>query len=235
MTPIKKSVACLSLCIGLVVTQPAAAQGVFDMGALTNTISTTANTQAEQKRAGQAIAPPSAAALAALDYSPSMDIRRQNIAKFVTGMKAVNPDMGAQMEQLFAQVNVIDEMGKSIAPYGLKTSNIADAYTVYFMTAWMSANGRTDDNSNEQVAGTRQMAVNALTALPDIGKMTDADKQSFAEGLLIQAMLFDAMTDAVAADPAGLAKVKGDVKAGAKEMGIDVDAFKLTATGLARQ
>jgi hypothetical protein len=235
MHPIKKSFICLSLCLGVSVAPPAAAQGVFDMGTLTNTISTTANTQAEQKRAGQAIATPSAAAISALNYSPSLDIRRQNIAKFVAGLKAMNPDAVAQMEQLFAQVNVIDEMGKAIAPYGLKTSNIADAYTVYFMTAWMSANGRTDDNTNEQVAGTRQMAVNALTASPEIGKLSDADKQSFAEALLIQAMMFDAMTEAVAADPAGLAKVKGDVKAGAKEMGIDVDAFKLTPTGLVRK
>ncbi len=235
MHPIKQSLACLALCLGFALAPPAAAQGVFDMGALTNTISATANSQAEQKRAGQAIAAPNAAAIAALNYRPSLDVRRENIAKFVAGLKAMNPDAGAQMEQVFAQVNVIEEMGKSIAPYGLKTSNIADAYTVYFMTAWMSANGRTDDNTNEQVAGTRQMAVNALAASPDIGKLSDADKQAFAEGLLIQAMMFDAMTDAVAADPAGLAKVKGDVKAGAKEMGIDVDAFKLTPTGLARK
>jgi hypothetical protein len=130
-------------------------------------------------------------------------------------MKGMNPEAGAQMEQAFAQVDIIDEVGKGIAKYGLKTSNIADAYTVYLMTAWMTANGRMDDNSNEQVAGTKQMA--------------------FAESLLIQAMLFEATLGSVAADPAQMAKVQGDIRTGAKAMGIDVDLFKLTPTGLIRK
>jgi hypothetical protein len=233
--PIKLIIACLTFNFAMSLATPAAAQGVFDMGALTNTISTSANTQAEQKRAGQAVAVPSQSSIAALNYKLSLDLRRQNIAKFVEGMKGMNPEAGAQMEQAFAQVDIIDEVGKGIAKYGLKTSNIADAYTVYLMTAWMTANGRMDDNSNEQVAGTKQMAVNALTASPDVGKLSDADKQAFAESLLIQAMLFEATLGSVAADPAQMAKVQGDIRTGAKAMGIDVDLFKLTPTGLIRK
>jgi hypothetical protein len=46
---IKQLLISVAIAFGLCV--PAAAQGVFDMGALTNSISTSANTQAEQKRA----------------------------------------------------------------------------------------------------------------------------------------------------------------------------------------
>jgi hypothetical protein len=57
--PIKLIIACLTFNFAMSLATPAAAQGVFDMGALTNTISTSANTQAEQKRAGQAVYPAS--------------------------------------------------------------------------------------------------------------------------------------------------------------------------------
>lgn len=214
---------------------PASAQGVFDMGALTNTISSSANTQAEAERAGRAVAPPSAASLAALNYQPSLPARKQNIAKFIENLRGVNPDVAGQLEQAFAQVDVIDEIGKAVAPFGLKTSNMADAYTVYMLNAWMAAHGRTDQNTPDQVAGVQKMAASAIGASPEMLKLADAKKQLLAESLMIQGFLFDAMLQATASDPVALAKVKTDVRAGAKEMGIDVDQFDLTPTGLVRK
>jgi hypothetical protein len=223
-----------ALC-GLQIASPVMAQGVFDMGALTNSISTSANTQAEAARAGQVVTGPSAASLAKLNYRASLDGRKQNIKVFLDGLRGLNPDVAGEFEKVFAQVDIIDEIGKAIAPYGMKTDNMADAYTVYFLNAWMAANGRTDQNTPEQIAGVQKMAANALGSTPDMLKLDDAKKQQFSEGLMIQGFLFDAMLQATASDPVALAKVKADTKAGAKEMGIDVDLFELTPAGLVRK
>jgi hypothetical protein len=225
---------CLAF-FGLLIAPPVMAQGVFDMGALTNTISISATTQAEAERAGNAVAAPSAAALNALKYEPSLPTRQDNIAKFITGLKELNPGVAGEFESVFAQVDIIEEIGKAVAPFGLKTDNMADAYTIYFMSAWMAANGRTDVNTPEQVAGVQQMAESALSSSPELLKLEDAKKQQFSEALLIQGFLFDAMLQATASDPVALAKVKADTRAGAKEMGIDVDLFELTPTGLVRK
>lgn len=231
----KISLSSLIALIGLLVAPPVMAQGVFDMGVLTNTISSSANTQAEAARAGKAIAAPSAASLAALNYKASLDVRKQNIAVFIDGLRGMNPEVAGQFEQAFAQVDIIDEIGKAVAQYGLKTDNMADAYAMYLLNAWMAANGRTDQNTPEQIAGVQKMATNALGATPGMLKLEDAKKQQFSEGLMIQAFLFDAMLQATASDPAALAKVKADTRAGAKEMGIDVDLFELTPSGLVRK
>lgn len=221
--------------LALQIASPVMAQGVFDMGALTNSISTSANTQAEAARAGQVVTGPSAASLAKLNYRASLDVRKQNIKVFLDGLRGLNPDVAGEFEKVFAQVDVIDEIGKAIAPYGMKTDNMADAYTVYFLNAWMVANGRTDQNTPEQIASVQKMAANALGSTPDMLKLDDAKKQQFSEGLMIQGFLFDAMLQATASDPVALAKVKADTKAGAKEMGIDVDLFELTSAGLVRK
>ena len=214
---------------------PASAQGVFDMGALTNTISISANSQAEAERAGKQVTAPSAKSLAALDYQPSLTVRKKNLATFINDLRGVNPAVAGEFEALFEQVDIIDEVGKAVAPFGLKTSNMADAYTIYFLNAWMVANGRSDQNTPEQITGVQKMAANALGSTPDLLKLDDARKQQFSEALIIQGALFDAMLQATISDPAALAKVKADTKAGAKEMGIDVDAFELTPAGLVRK
>ena len=232
---LKSSLFAFAALLASQIASPVMAQGVFDMGALTNSISTSANTQAEAARAGQVVTGPSTASLAKLNYRASLDVRKQNIKVFLDGLRGLNPDVAGEFEKVFAQVDVIDEIGKAIAPYGMKTDNMADAYTVYFLNAWMAANGRTDQNTPEQIAGVQKMAANALGSTPDMLKLDDAKKQQFSEGLMIQGFLFDAMLQATASDPVALAKVKADTKAGAKEMGIDVDLFELTPAGLVRK
>jgi hypothetical protein len=203
------------------------AQGVFDLGALTNTL--TVGTSDKTTTAAPIVP------AATFTFQPSPEVRRQNVANFVKAMREVNADAAGQMEQAFATMDVIDEIGKGVAPFGLRNDNIVDAYTVYLINAWMASNGRTDVNTKEQADGTRNMVLATFSAAPDLQKLTQIDKQKFAEALLLQAFLYDAMLQATASDPAALARVKNETKAGAKAMGIDVDQFDLTANGLIRK
>ncbi len=215
---------------------PAAAQGVFDLGALAKTVAAGPSTGGGQGgQGGQVAPPPSTATLAKLSFAPSPVVRKQVIADFVKNMKAVNPEAGAQMEVGFAQTDIIGEISKALTPYGMKTDNMADAYAFYLITAWMGANGRTDDMTNAQITGVQKMAQAALGGSKELMALDDGKKQLFAESLLLQGMMNDAMTEAVATDPAMKFKVMGDLKAAAKELGIDTDAFILTPAGLVRK
>jgi hypothetical protein len=214
---------------------PAAAQGVFDMGDLNAAIANTV--QSGPSASQQAPAPPpSPAALAAMQYTPSLDLRKANIAKLITALKQTNAEAGTVFEQVLTQNDVIPMIGQEIAKYNLKIDNIADAYTLYFLGSWMTVNGRSEDPTAGQVTGTRDMVVKTLAGVPDLGKMSDADKQSFAEGMLLQFFMNEAMSQAVASDPAATKKVRGDLKTAFKEtLKIDLDLFNLTANGLVRQ
>jgi hypothetical protein len=216
----------ISLTLFAIGTTPASAQGVFDLGALTNTLS-----QGTQPSA----APPTQAQRAKLNYTPSPAVRAANIAKFVAGMKQLNAEAGAQMEQGFAQADVFEQMAQGLQPFGLRIDNIADAYTVYFMNGWMAANGRMDQNTKEQAMGTKATVERVFAASPDIGKLSDEDKQSMAESLLLQAFLYDAMLQGTASDPQALKKVQADVRAALKQSAIDVDLFELKTNGLLRK
>ena len=112
---------------------------------------------------------------------------------------------------------------------------MADAYAMYLIAAWMGANGRTEDMTQAQISGVQTMTRTTMGNVKEILVMKDSDKQRFAEGLMIGAIMNGAMTEAVANDPALKAKTMADIKAGAKEMGIDTDAFILTPAGLMRK
>jgi hypothetical protein len=226
----KKWIALTAFCLAPIT--GAQAQGVFDLGALTNSIPINAT---KPVAAGAAAAPVSASALASMRYVPSMTVRKATYAEMVKNMRAANVDVGNQMEAVFAQTDVIGLIDDAMGKFGMSANNIADAYALYFLSAWMGANGRTDENTPEQLKGTQKMAQDALSQVPDMLKLADDKKQTFSESLLIQSLLNDEMIKAVASDPAGLSKVKNDIKMAAKEMGIDVDGFNMTANGLVRK
>lgn len=224
---LKSLITCFAV-IAVASAYPAHAQGVFDLGALTSTI--TANTaQQGAKPAGPA---PS---VAAMTFKPAMDIRKQNVTAFVDVMKKVNADGGAQLEQAISQIDIIDEIGKGIAPYGLRTDSIVDAYAMYMINAWMAANGRTDDNTKEQADGTKNMVMATFSATPDLAKLSEEDKQKFAEGMILNAFLYSGMLEATKTNPEALVNVKKEVRDAAKLLSIDLDLFEMTANGLVRK
>jgi hypothetical protein len=153
----------------------------------------------------------------------------------VKGLKALKPEVGAEMEASFKKTDVIAEITKGLAGYGLKADNMADAYAFYLMTAWMGAQGRTDDFTLAQVSGVQNMVRTTIASNKEILALEDSKKQFFAESLLLQGLINDEMAKAVANDPALKAKVIGDIKTAAKELNINLDAYSLTPTGLVRK
>ncbi len=223
-----KSLTACATAIAIASATPVHAQGVFDLGALTSSITT--NTA---QQAGKSAGP--VASVAAMTFKPSMDVRKQNVTAFIDVMKKVNAEAGAQIEQAISQIDLIDEIGKGIAPYGLRTDSIVDGYTLYMINAWMAANGRTDDNTKEQAEGTKNMVMATFSASPELAKLSDEDKQKFAEGMILNAFLYSGMLESAKANPQAMVTVKKEVKDAAKLLSIDLDLFEMTANGLVRK
>lgn len=215
-----------ALFLAATVSGHAGAQGVFDMGNLSATLAIPATPGSPAPAPAPAAVPESA-----LGFKPSPEVRKRNYAQFVDKLRASSPQGADEMQKLFAQKDVIAEFGTALTPYGLRTDNIADAYTVYWLNAWMASRGRSDPNTPEQAQGVRRQAANAMRANPQVAKLTDAQKQEMAEALLIQAMMLDAAMTQAKTQPDQMPQIQAGARAGAKAMSLDLDQMELTATG----
>lgn len=166
-----------------------------------------------------------------LAFKPLLAQRKKNLANFVAKSRAQSPEGGDQLEAMFASTDIIAELGKALVPYGLRTDNMADAYTVYWISAWLAANGRIEDNSRAQVQAIKRQAASALLAVPAISKASSAEKQEFAEAMLVQAAMIDSSMQQAKGNPTQLTAIAKAVRQGAKASGLDLDAMELTEDG----
>lgn len=232
----------------LAISQPAAAQ-VFDMGSLTATLSVDHVTQSERQRArsgrssmapvGQRLSlrPLSSADIAkvngtasSLRYSPSLQRRQANYRQFVERSRRADPS-GVAGLQATLRTDPIRQMDASLGKFGLRTSNVADAYAVYLVEAWEAAHGASGEPSRAQAQAVRAQAADAILRRPEFAGASDAEKQEFAEALLIQAYLIGSAKYQARSNPAQLRAIANAVRQGARATGIDLDSMTLTDSG----
>lgn len=166
-----------------------------------------------------------------LNFAPSATRRRQNLAGFVSKVRQKDPQEAAQLQQLFASTDIVDQIDGLIAPLGLSTDNVADAYALWWVSAWNGARGLETNPSRAQLQAVRQQAETALVSTPQLAGANDAQKQEMAESLLLQAVLIDQAVTAAQGDAAMLRRIGAAVKQGAAAAKVDLDAMVLTPAG----
>jgi hypothetical protein len=169
-----------------------------------------------------------------LTYPPSASRTRQNLQNFVSKTRATDPAGAAQMAQLFANGDIIDQMDGVMQGKGLTVSNTADAYAVWWVSAWQAANGDTRDIGGATYQAVSAQAARGFAATAQFASATDAQKQEMAEAMLVQAVMIDQFKDTYANDPASKQKLADAVRQGAKKSGLDLDAMTLTEDGFVK-
>jgi hypothetical protein len=164
-------------------------------------------------------------------YQVSTARRKANLARFVQKTRPVDPQGAAAMEQLFATKDIIAEMGILLQPFGLRVDDVADAYTIWWMDAWDAAHGVQGAPDRAKMRAVRAQAAQAIAATPEMARADDAAKQEYAEALLVQAALIEAMVEQYGKDPAMAQRIAASVRQGARGAGLDLDAMTLTADG----
>jgi hypothetical protein len=183
-------------------------------------------------RANQAPEPMPGTKPVSLSFRYSAARRQENVRSFVQKTRGFDAEGAAKMAQLFASTDVIGQIAAGISPYGLRTDNVADAYTVYWINAWEAARGIAGGaESRSRAQAVKAQVASALLTTQEMANATDAQKQEFAEALLVQAAMINAQMDVAAGDPAQLKAVGRAVRQGAKAMGLDLDTMTLTENG----
>ena len=178
--------------------------------------------------AGPQKAPPPASFNSGYTYSRQRT--QQNLKRFIerTPVEAGRADLE---RMLAAQPNLFDDLRAAISPYGLDTHDVADAYTLWWVNVWLVANKRDEDPAPGTVAMVRQQARNAFAATPGFAKTSDAERQEYAEALLLQATMLSSAFEQFKSDPKLLDQLANAARQGAKSSGMDLSKMTLTNNG----
>lgn len=166
-------------------------------------------------------------------FRPSMAVRKRNFAQFVAKTRAVNPQGADQLQKQLGSQDVMGALGRGLAPLGLKTNDVADAMTLYVITAWNGTRGRSEDPTRVRCLAVRRQMAAAIANTPQFATATDAQKQEYSEAMLIHAMLLDATVADAKSKPQEMDKLKAAIAQGAKvTLGLDLRRLQLTDAGL---
>jgi len=168
---------------------------------------------------------------AALRFAPSRARREVNFASFLAQSKSRDPAGARSLEEIFSGGDVIERILPVLAAYGLRVDNVADAYTTWWINAWLVSHRRSDTPDKAVFAAVRAQAAAALSSTPELTSANDAAKQKFAEALLVQSVLLDAAMEQSKGDPARLGPLADAAAQGGRGMGLDLTSMDLTPTG----
>ncbi len=184
-------------------------------------------------QSGSASSPKRARAPASVDltYTPSLTRRRENYAQFVAKTRKADPAGADQLAAMLNQTDVIAAMGPPLTKFGLRTDNVADAYSIYWMNAWQAAHGDTTQYGRETISAVKAQAARAIGATAKFAEATESNKQELAEAFLIQGAMIEAFQLKFKAAPDLMRRLGDTVRKGAKATGIDLDAMTLTSKG----
>ncbi|RYG45803.1 hypothetical protein EON79_11725 [bacterium] len=215
----------------------APAQGVFNMGMLTNTVSQGAIVKSERERSirmgkGDPLAArPVKANPAALLYKPSAETRKRNIAAFVAKIRAADPASADGLQKAFDQADVMGEVRKQVRQAGLNPDNVADTMAAYLVTAWYGVRGNTDSKPADYRAVSVQLR-GAMAKVPAMTRVSNAAKQEMAETMLLQALIADQAVAGAKGQPSMLSQIKATIGQGARAtFGFDLAKIRLGKQG----
>jgi hypothetical protein len=164
-------------------------------------------------------------------YTPSKSRTRANLQAFVDKTRPVDPAGASQMEQLFASTDIIGEIGRVMANFGLSKNNAADAFALYWIAAWQAAHSDSTSPSSSMAQAVAAQAARGLSQSPEFAAATDAQKQEMAEALMVHAAMIEATVEAAAGDRAQLKEIGKAVAKGAAASGLELDKMTLTEEG----
>jgi hypothetical protein len=212
----------------------AQAQGVFDMGGLTNTLSQGALVQSERERArgqgtrGTAVRKANPKVLL---YRPNLTVRARNLKRIVEKTRSTDPAAAAEMEKSFAKTDFLGELGRLMRPIGLNPNNVADATALYLVTAWYGTRGSTDGKPANYKAVSAQIA-RIMASNPTLVRASDATKQQTAESMMLFAVFTEQSVNQAKKRPGTLPQVRAAIAQGAKAtFGFDLTKMRLGAKG----
>ncbi len=189
---------------------------------------------AASSRQGQASDALHARAKQALTYTPDPLVSKRVKQKFTTAVQKADPAKAGHIAAVMASNNVLVDFDRDMAPYGLRSNNVADAMSAYWITMWMIAHQKAAPTRKRVAAVRSQVATNLLDNAM-LAKASPRQRQEVAEGLVYETMFaLGQRADAERRrDRARQRELADATQANLLEKGIDLQGLRLTSIGFA--
>jgi hypothetical protein len=176
---------------------------------------------------------PDAIMLSSLIYEISFQRRQDNYRSYLKKTQTVDPTKAVQAKTFLKNGDVIEIARPTLQKkYGLKIDNIADAYTMWKIAAWMTANQSDITITTKQTRAVQAQMASEFSQSTKLLGSDDAFKQFFAESLWLDAFLINEANRLAGNDVAARKQLALKVMESAKrDMNIDLSAITLTDSG----
>ena len=166
-------------------------------------------------------------------FRPSLAARRSVLARLVAKTRAVDPQAATRLQNSLGGADPIAPLMPTLARYGLRADDAADAMALYLTVAWYGSRGLDQDPPPHLVRAVRAQMRNALPTLPAFARASNAAKQQMADAMWIQTLVAASSLGAAKGQPALMAQTKSAIRQGAmKAFKLDMTRLKLTSQGL---
>ena len=155
----------------------------------------------------------------------------ENLARLLEEIRAQNPGAASRLERLFSSVDVIDKVGESMRAVGLDPTNVADAYALWWAQAWSNANRVRAPEAPATWQAIRRQARAVFAGSAGFAATGDAERQRFAETLIVKSILLASAFEGAAGDEELLDEVAASAERGAADMNVELDTMVLTEEG----
>ena len=161
-------------------------------------------------------------------------IRLNAPSKHLRNFIARTPDPAARanlQQTLAAQPALMDIISADVRAYGFDPHNVADVYAVWWINVWGASQKQNIEPDPATVEAVKRQVRSTPAATPDFAEASDAERQEFAEALLLQAAILGSGLDQWESDPKMLEQLAKASRQGALASGLDLTRMTLTPDG----
>jgi len=175
-------------------------------------------------------APSAALPSSSFTYRYSRQRTQQNLRNFIA--RTPDPVARTNLEQtLAAQLALMDVISADVRAYGFDPHNVADAYAVWWINVWGASQKKNIEPDPATLEAVKRQVRSALAATPNFAEASDAERQEFAEALLLQAAILGSGLDQWKSNPEMLERLAAAAHQGALASGLDLAKMTLTPDG----
>lgn len=184
-------------------------------------------------RAAAAAGATARTAAATTTYRSSPAVSRRVQTQFVDFMRQNVGEQGArELDATLSSGNAISSWSGIVRSDGLRSGDVVDAITAYWMLNWVIANQA--DNNRQQMQAVRNQVRSVVANSPTLAALSNDERQEMAEALVLNFLVqHAAYGNAMQAGDRTMMRRLGDaaVTRFRNEMGLDLRQLRLTDQG----
>jgi hypothetical protein len=157
---------------------------------------------------------------------------RRGLARAMSAM----PGMSSSKEDVTTVVWLMDVTKSTMTAQGLDPNNVAHAFSVYWLSAWNATQTMPVRLFPQHtIDAVKAQAERGFLASPVFARASDAQKQNFAETMILTAAFLTGAGEGATSNSDEIRRVADAAREGARQIGLDLTTMELTPNGFVRK